>query len=339
MMIILNVLAKPSPPRGLTDRELKIISEELTFVSPVHEWDATRELMLKLMAFPELITTGSIDTFYNSTVNTSPGKFALAEHLFYEAFALPETTITDIQDYQTELMFWLDSLAHLSIMQAADTTSVDARIASAQDDVAQEIAIISDSLGLVYAYANNLIEDALEIVDSLNQSLPSTEDYESSLKTIRMMFLKKVFSDTLTTADYIELRSLAAQCLDTHGKSISLVGTLLPQAEEIPYQKEDIWERCEVEERSEKSKNLHVVPGHIVPNPVRDFTNVLLPEDFGAGTWKVTTLDGAVLKGDKIPGNLKSFRINFAGIPSGVYLLFCSDLAGTQFVEKIVVAR
>jgi len=334
-----DCIEQSEPPHGLNDIELKIISEEQSFDTPVLEWDAIRELMLKLMRFPALVTSAAIDTFYNHNINTSAGKFAWAEHLYYEAFVMPGTIEVDIQDYQNELSEWMDSLGYLSILQAADDSDVDLLIASDQTAASVEIQRIIDSLEILYRNANSVLQDNFDDVDTWIQGLPSTESYESSLKTIFMLTLKKAYCDSLTASDYSDLETIIAGCPNTDGKSIRLALSLMPKQEAIAYHQEDIWEACMIEERSNKTTFSDFSKIRIIPNPAQEFTSVWLPENFGAGFWNLISLEGAIRKSGKITEGVQVFKVNLTDVAPGIYQLILRSSAGAQFVEKVVVNR
>lgn len=334
-----NCVDESRPPfPGITDADERVMDESYPVESVAGQWDLERELLLKLLTYPELMPNSSAaETWYDGKVNSSAWKFAKARKAFLDAFNFPTNLQSEVNGLYTDLSALWEHLLELDSLQRVEPNSIDPTILQQQDSATAEFVQLRDDVENVLADCKAFSESGLEEAEDLNDNLPRDAAYEANLKGVYEIAVKAARGDSLTEADYDALRDIAIQCPLEGGSAVRIAPYRLPHAEAVTYLREEQGEEaCESAERQQAIGYAKAIEIRTSPNPTNDMLTVLMSEAI-AGRWRVYELTGNLLREAVIPPHSFSFSIPLGDIAGGIYFLHLMDEWKQAHVRKFIV--
>lgn len=312
----------------LSNREAQVISSATLSAYNAGEWDARRDLLLRMNEEPEIAAQdGAAASFQQqqSENNTSAWQFAQALHRYNRTTRLPAAHSANLKAYQARL----DSIS----AQWQDTTSAPvAGLAQKWTEVAVERTLYYDSL--VWPVHRAALEDLLPLI----AALPAGQIYEANLKHILYCAVHYALHDSVATADLPLLRSIADQCPATGGNWVRLAKQWLPYQEYLIRLEKDEIAPCGATDRRESDTHLSFRDVRVIPNPAKEMVEVYLPSAL-TGKWQLCDVGGNVVaSGSLTEGNRASIQLNQH--LQGIYFFqFRSEAGGTCHHARIIVER
>jgi hypothetical protein len=330
-------------PQTLSPIDVKIIQGTFVANSAALFWDAKRDLMLRLLVYPELRPNGSLAAqYFQTNQNTEISQFAKAEQLFIEAFLQPNST-------QSELNLLFNQQRNLS-KQSHVFDSLQILEAVFSPTLFENQRLIDSVLNLVQTSFRNKLDvlkantqSNLVNVQIAADNLPATEIYKANWRTLLQKAIKKASGQELSQNDFETLRSIANQCLTTGGESVFKASLFLPTQEGLAYLREGFYdEKCASNLQStDDRKGSAVVLSHefqIVPNPSSDNFIVYFDELKADLEWNLLDCTGKIWQYGKSDSSVP-LSIDAQNIPIGIYFFAVEMSDGTRQVKKVSILR
>jgi hypothetical protein len=324
----------------ITEKEREFIEGTASSSAATDNWDTRRLLLYKLMRFPELTSEDEDAANYlhdNETANTSAWRFAHAEHLFDQAYALSAPQQTAFANMSAQFRAYVDTLALLDAQQAQDMSSFDPVIAQQRSSIFDKIVVTADSLEQLRVQANPGVQQALQTALTNAQNLPDAQAYEDNLKDILTIAIRYAQGDSLLGSDYNTLHNIATQCPATGGLSVRRAPLWLEHEEGVAYLDKEWDDNCASLLLNNKEISSESFEIKVVPSPANSYTRILLVPDDDSGTWQLSDLSGRVVQQGDFAGASEDF--NVSGLPNGFYLLTCRLSTGAISTAKLSICH
>jgi hypothetical protein len=322
----------------INDSDEKAMNETYPVESAAAQWDMERELLLKLLTYPELMPVNSpAEDWYAGKENSSPWKFANTAKAYRDAFVFPSNLQSALDSlYALHNETW-DYVRELDSLQRINPYTVDSTILQDQIAAYSELSQLQEALEGALEDCKDFTETGLHDASEWIDELPTATIYEENLKNLYLIDVKIAHGDSLTEADYDILRDIANQCTVEGGSAVRSAPYRLPHAEAVTYLSEEVAEdACEVEERQQAVSQPRNIEFFTRPNPANDMLTVLLSETV-SGTWEIYNLTGKLVLEGSIPTNSLSFFVPLGDIAEGIYFLQLADASRQVTVHKFIV--
>lgn len=333
-------LSATFPEPEITEADEEVMDETYPVESAAGQWDLERELLMKLLTYPELMPENSpAETWYESKENTSPWLFAQAQKAFLDAFDFPENMQHDLDSLQNRYNTLWDYLLELDSMQRLNPYTIDETVLEDQESASEAFEELREAIDSTLADFAEFTAEGLDDAEAWNDDLPDTAVYEANLKAVYEIAVKAVRGDTLTEDDFDILRDIAGQCPLTGGSAVRIAPYRLPHAEAVTYLGEDQGkETCEAEERQQASESNISLEIRISPSPASEILTVILSQPV-TGVWTVNDGIGRVCIEEKVLTSSEYFAVPLGNFPNGIYLLRVTDELNRTSVRKFSVIR
>lgn len=327
-----------TPP--VTEREREYIDGTTAADTATANWEARRILLYKLMRYPELLEEDEDAEDYledNAADSTSAWKFARAEWLFDQAYALPSPTEAKLENLWTKYRAYVKDLLALDEEQAQDTTDYDYEIAQSQADTFARMCVTMDSLHYELVYADSLIQLALATARSFVQTLPTAKAYESNLKDVLLIAVRSAQGDSLTSTDTTTLRDVAAQCPQYGGMSVFRAPNWLSHEESVSYITKDWVTLCGGERSTQNNNHVNIGSVRVVPNPADDHVQFVFPDNTFNGRWKINDIAGRTMQEGNIADAI--LNVGISDWKAGLYFFTCQGGNGQVSTVKFAITH
>jgi hypothetical protein len=330
----------------IDDERYKTIIENQEYEYPnnVREWERRKDVLVQLLRYPDLISDGLVNTFFNAHINTSAGLFAILDNELQHAMvnspafdsllevntAKIESIVLKVDSLDTTLS---DSVTLLNVgnsfFQYRRSIILDL------ETLIPERILLNDSIS---AIRNQSLSDILSHL----AILPENEVYEFNYKKIKELEIKKILQIPISETDYSYLESIAQQCLSVAGKTVNGAKNLLPESSAFSGWPDGTpGDACgHTQERAQPAISVRSEHNQITisPNPTSDKLTIQFKELF-TGSLYITDILGQVA----IPGihvsNIETWSVPMAQLKNGTYFLKVQPLGGTSISMKVVVAK
>ncbi len=332
----------------LDEFESQIISENQNYSAPatVLAWEERRQVISKLLRYPDLNASyPAANTFYNTHINTSAGKFAQFDEMLHNAMLI-----------DSSLMASLDNIR-------AQITNVIGRIDSLDSTIPNALA--AESLGnLFFTYRSTLINpigqlmsqqqgfesqilasrtNALALCEQYLATLPQSATYEWNQTFLNGLAIKKAQVIALSENDLSTLRIIAGQCPEIAGHTRDQAMGLLPIGDPAIFLPDvPIIPGChglygEGDERNTPSTQ-HSLDLQLSPNPVPDALFVRFSTPFSGD---IQVFDLAGKSAGRYQGIKEQTEVNISTskLAPGIFFLSLVSDSGKRTVTKFIVSK
>lgn len=307
-------------------------------------WEEKRKLMFKLLRFPSLVSLdASVNNFYNAEYNTTLGKLAQAEHLFFSSVQqVTEAQNNSISTYGDERALLLEQLHNMD----------EANSSISQTEVPSS-SLISAKQALLNTWKTNLSNRSLlkqqiaaqrqvqiQQAQQLLISISTTSVQEANWKTIFGVRFNNALGISASETVLNQLRGIAAQCPEEAGGSAIAAIYMLPEEEAallIPQEQIGLLDNCGEPRASGSEISDHPSVIRLSPNPAQDKLLVDLPNE-SSGAWEVFDLTGQIISDGSFT-QAQTFTIQTEQLQNGAYLLSVRLLNGDSHAHKFIISK
>ncbi|MBK7937687.1 MAG: T9SS type A sorting domain-containing protein [Lewinellaceae bacterium] len=315
------------------------MNETYSVESDASQWDLERELLFKLLTYPELITANSFEeAWYDSKENASPWKFAKAERAFLDAYEFPGELQYGLDSLYARYSTLWDDLLELDSLQRIDPYTVDNGILQDQITAAEDFEEVRIAIDSLHSECNDFTLNELSDVEDLNDNLPDTTAYEANLKNVYEIIVKSAQGNALIEDDYDILRDIAGQCPLEGGSAVRIAPYHLPHDETVSYlHEEQSAEECEALGRGQAglSGDWEI---SLKPNPASDIISVqfskVIIERYG-----IYDVTGKLIEENASPVASNTLGIPLSNMPDGIFFLKLIDESNRLHIRKFVISR
>jgi hypothetical protein len=305
-------------------------------------WEEKRKLMYALLRFPALASQdASLSNFYNAELNTTLGKLAQSEYLFFslvnQVTETQNNSLSVLSDQRASL------LEQLQDMDEANNTSNPTAVPSPATAAAKQALLntwktnFSDRSALKQQIAAQR-QAPIQQAQQLLANITTIAAQETNWKTILGIRLNQALGVAPGETALNQLRAIAAQCPDIAGGSAIAAIYMLPEDESaqlIPHEEVGLSGNCEGPRSVSSVQTSGVLK--ISPNPAQDRLLVELPTE-SSSSWDVFDLAGRKVKTGHVD-QLRTFIIQTGEFQNGIYLLSVRTSDGNTHFYKFFISK
>lgn len=328
----------------LNEKEMAVIMANQTYIEPanVSEWDDRRQVIAKLLRYPDLKTQNIVaNTFFSAQENSSAALYASWDETMNQAMqisSLNQAALTDIRFKMTALVSTLDGLDR--------TLTTQNEVRSANRDFFENRHTILSGLGEALSQEEVVIKDiettrttALGDCEYMLRTLPQNTPYEVNQVFLNGILLKYAYRQSLNSTDIANLQAIALQCPDIAGSTRNTAANWLTPGDLA----KQIWETgemplCNPEIRNAQDFSPTTEACRLWPNPVESTINIGFKVNF-TGEIKVFALNGQTPLMQKNVEDVSNAQLSTENLTSGVYVLTALSNDGQKFSRKFVVIK
>jgi len=324
----------------ISDYEQDFIDEVIEPDTTAKNWDTRQRLLYKLLQLPELLVSSASASDYlddNQTSNSSPYRFAHAEHLFDQAYSMTSSQDSQFASASAQIQVINSQIDSLDEQQAQDSTTYDLTIAQQRATAFAQLDSAAANLELLRTQADTILKHGLDTALTCANALPETMPYEDNLKDILVFAIRAAKGDSLVETDFVRLRQIAAQCPSLGGISVRRAPQWLMHEEGIDYSDKDWDDGCAVTYYDDAKSRINTAQTiRITPNPAKDYMQIDFPEN-SLGEWFVSDATGRPFRKGKVEENTLWVPTN--DWLSGLYFFAWRDENGFVTTNKVIVAH
>lgn len=319
----------------------KWVAEGASGAAPASAWEEKRKLMFKLLRFPSLANSDVVvNNFYNTEYNTTLGKLAQAEYLFFssvlQATETQNNNVTTLADQRTSLLEQLQDMDEANSNLDPGAATAPAIVAAKQALLDTWKANFGDRTTLgqqMAALRQGVIQQAQQFLTAV----ATGNVQEANWKTILGIRFNSALGAWPDETTLNQLRNIAAQCPEEVGNAAIAALYMLPEEEIdqlLPQEQDGLSANC-----SERNNKNFVEASllRVSPNPAQDRLLAELPAA-ASGTWEVFDLAGRPVLTGRFEAT-RTFSIQTGALQSGIYLLSLRTSDGNARVHKFSISR
>lgn len=158
------------------------------------QWMSTRYLINKLEDNPSILDENSLmNNFYITNLNSSAGKFQSVTRARKDALTINSLITNNVNIYKSQIIKAIDSLYIIDSLFATDLNTADSIFLSQKKELlVQNYSNTSQLLDSLVKLAQNIKNQEVDNVISMNNALPETQTYEKNEKIITDIYLQTI---------------------------------------------------------------------------------------------------------------------------------------------------
>ncbi len=332
----------------LDEFEAKTVQENQSYTEPetVLAWEERRQLIAKLLRYPDLKTTYPLaSTFYNVHLNTTAGQFAQFDEMLNNAILIAPNQMSSLSDIRNQITYWIGKVDSLD-----GTLANMAAVQNASNVFFYYRSTLLSHIGTLLFQQEvfeNQIEaarnTALEQCSQYIATLPQARAYEINQKFLNELAIKKGQSISLSEGDYAMLRAIAAQCPELAGYTRERAMNWLPVGDpaiarpDVPYAPgcQGLYGEGEERSISQSETQLGI---RLSPNPVGDILTIDFEMSF-SGSIEVFDMTGRSTPLKRQIKAQTNLELPVDGLSPGIYILLAKADSGEFFALKFAVSK
>lgn len=309
-------------------------------ISPsASEWEDTRQLMKKLMRYPQLATSeNGVSSFRNAYTESSAGRFARFDSMLNATLLVTSIYQIAMNDIEDAIK---DKQAEINDLDATvtDFSNPGSTFFVERATLLTQLGNLSNQRAALLAQILAEREPLLLACEQFNTALPENAPYEQNQKLLNTLVIKYSWGIEFSEADYNVLHSMAQQCYETAWRTRDRAAALLPPAEAAEYWREDPdFSDCG-ESREQKQAANRSFTFKLSPNPATDNLRISFEKPF-SGNLTVSDCSGKIVLFVLDVSEKHTVDVSIVKLPPGVYVLSSNNTSDALSVnDKFVIIR
>ncbi len=325
-----------------------IISENQNYSAPatVLAWEERRQVISKLLRYPDLNTAyPAANTFYNTHINTSAGKFAQFDEMLHHAMLIEPSSMASLDNVRAQITGVIGRIDSLdsTVQNAAAAESLGSQFFAYRSTLLSPIGQLMAQQQAIESQIVAARTSALALCEQYLAALPQNATYEWNQAFLNGLALKKARIIAFSENDLSTLRIIAGQCPEIAGHTRDQAMGLLPIGDPAIFLPDvPIIPGCqglygEGEERN-TSTPYPTLELRLSPNPVADVLFVKFGSTF-TGEIQVFDLAGKSAGRSQNINEQTEANISTSKLASGIYFLSLISDSGKRTVTKFIVSK
>ncbi len=324
------------------DPDLTILAEDFlngTFnlTDPVKIWDFERDLLEKMIRFPNSFSSSSSATqYYSNMVDKTIWKLANAERMLSNANKVPVNVQQTIDSIQAEIQMWADSLERLQKYESEHSElGEDKDWQFNKLDVVSQMQnknhLLTTEVAALTPDRDTRLANVQVYLDGISTSTTQAGNY----RTLLTLKCKEYRDIAWASADSIALRNIAYSCPGDFGFGVFIAREMLPATEAATFVREMDDPYCAT---PHEAVALEPVLNTLTvwPNPAEQAIQIGFPMPF-SGQVRVVHLTTGTVQEERLLSTTSLITLQVAEWPAGIYLLRTEDASHRIEVRKFLV--
>ncbi|MCG8327082.1 MAG: hypothetical protein MI974_05325, partial [Chitinophagales bacterium] len=307
----------------------------------VLDWRAKQYLYHKIKENYALLPSNPLmDAFYTLAQNQPVGKLdsiaAGIKHLI-DHNSIHSSAISENRE---QLLGYLSAIREIDGLLALANTAQDSVTLWGQRQ--SKVAAIQTTIGIIDSFSNLIeIERMIKAGQllSYNQGITTSNDPATYEKIVNQVYLNHIFtgSATFSPVEYQTLLNIAQLCPDEGGRAVGFARALLLKETSLEFDDESL---C-------NNQGLAVLPHApvenyetqklwMIPNPAKDFTRVVWPDEKHATSIAAYHIDGTKVLSEGLAEDAAFMDLNISQWSTGIYIIHVEMLDGSVQTGKLV---
>ena len=307
----------------------------------VLDWRAKQYLYHKIKEnYASLPSNPLMNAFYTLAQSQPVGKLDSIAAGIKHLIDHNSTHSSAISENREQLLGYLSAIREIDGLLALASTAQDSVTLWGQRQI--KVTAIQTTIGIIDSFSN-LIETERMIkagqLLSYNQGITTSNDPATYEKTVNQVYLNHIFtgSATFSPVEYQTLLNIAQLCPDEGGRAVGFARALLFKETSLEFDDESL---C-------NNQGLAVLPHApvenyetqklwMIPNPAKDFTRVIWPDEKHATSIAAYRMDGTKVLSENLAEDAVFMDLNISQWPTGIYIIHVEMLDGSVQTGKLV---
>ncbi|MCB0706632.1 MAG: T9SS type A sorting domain-containing protein [Saprospiraceae bacterium] len=326
---------------SLNEEDYQIAESEYpltTAFEKTHAFEMQSYLYKKLLYYPELINEATVYAdFFDSKAGTNLSELLVVQKALQDLYFEEEIWEQEISQYTAQVDILLNEL-QANILEATEASEAELPvILLVQAGILNELALLKAQIVAVQTEVVAHRTDAYPGILTLNQSISTTEIFESNQQAVNDVLIGFLLQDSvmLDNEQMIMLNNIAAQCPALGGSAVYAARALLTPVQSMDDYLDDCAEGGS-HQPIERALDDNSFSSFINPNPTSGLLMINLDRVQKSGTMEIHDAFGKLIwSGQVVVGEFNN-AIDLSHFANGIYVISYISLDGLIYSEKFV---